>query len=155
MDWIIEAAKVAGVIVVVLVVVGIIANAISPSGRPSQASASRGAGEFHTKVRGVTHRNPRGRKRQTVIDERCNEGGDLELVPEANNPHDPNAVAVFVPGGWTNEGEQIGYLSRDVAAEVRKHLEAGGSASASITDVTGGYGDKPTLGVNILVRLGD
>jgi hypothetical protein len=33
------------------------------------------------------------------------------LVPEPENPHDPNAVAIWVAGG------RVGYLRRDVAAE--------------------------------------
>ena len=41
----------------------------------------------------------------------------VRLVPEPNNPFDPNAVAVLTEGNAT-----IGYLSRDVAKGYQKRL---------------------------------
>ncbi len=38
------------------------------------------------------------------------------LVPETNNPHDPNAV------GITIGGVQVGHLAREHAVEYRKHI---------------------------------
>ncbi|SRR5579883_1310811 len=40
------------------------------------------------------------------------------LIPEMNNPHDPNAISVWI------EGNQVGFLSREVAARYRAGLVA-------------------------------
>jgi hypothetical protein len=36
-----------------------------------------------------------------------------------------------------------------VAEEIARYMDKGGSVSGTITEVTGGTGKKPTLGVNI------
>ena len=49
--------------------------------------------EFQTKVVGVTFENADGASRQRII-AKCGIGEDIDLVPEPDNPHDANAVAV-------------------------------------------------------------
>ena len=47
-------------------------------------------------------------------------GRRLALVPEPQNEHDPNAVAI-----WNEQHTlQIGYVPRDVAPEVEEHEQA-------------------------------
>ena len=41
------------------------------------------------------------------------------LMPEPSNPHDPNAIAV-----WVHGGAQVGYLPRELAARYRPGLLA-------------------------------
>jgi len=48
-------------------------------------------------------------------------GRPLELRRDAGNPHDPNAIAVHAPGG----GEQVGWVPRELAAELAPDLDAG------------------------------
>ena len=48
-------------------------------------------------------------------------GRPLELRRDADNPHDPNAIAVNAPGG----GEQVGWVPRELAAELASDLDAG------------------------------
>jgi hypothetical protein len=55
-------------------------------------------------------------------------GEPLELRRDADNPHDPNAVAVHPAGG----GEQVGWVPREVAAELAPELDAGRAWSAVV-----------------------
>jgi hypothetical protein len=47
-------------------------------------------------------------------------GMPLELRRDPDNPHDPNAVAVYPAGG----GEQVGWVPRELAAELAPELDA-------------------------------
>jgi hypothetical protein len=47
-------------------------------------------------------------------------GSSLELRRDPRNPHDPNAIAVH-----SAEGEQVGWVPREVAAELAPLLDAG------------------------------
>ena len=64
-----------------------------------------------------------------VEDPRFDPGRRLALVPEPDNPHDPNAVAV-----WDEQQTlQAGYVPRDVAPEL-----TGGEQAISLWRVEGG-----------------
>jgi hypothetical protein len=67
------------------------------------------------------------------------------LVPETGNTHDANAIGVWI------SGLQVGYLSRDDAAQYRPGLDelaAKGPVALRATIVGGGYGDsRAILGV--------
>ncbi len=68
----------------------------------------------------------------------------LNLVREANNPYDENAIAVL-----SKEGFQLGYLNRRIAQALAPAIDGGTKYYALVSEVTGG-GDK-ALGVNIKV----
>jgi hypothetical protein len=53
-------------------------------------------------------------------------GRALELRRDPANEHDPNAVAVYPAGG----GEQVGWVPRELAAELAPELDAGRPWSA-------------------------
>jgi HIRAN domain-containing protein len=53
-------------------------------------------------------------------------GRPLALRRDAHNPHDPNAIAVHAPEG----GEQVGWVPRELAAELAADLDAGRPWSA-------------------------
>lgn len=72
------------------------------------------------RVVGESFANDNGSSRQEIIG-RTSPGDAAYLVPEPDNPHDADAVRVFVPGR-SGMAEQIGYLPRgyeDVVEEVR------------------------------------
>ncbi|MDO4281270.1 MAG: single-stranded-DNA-specific exonuclease RecJ [Peptococcaceae bacterium] len=94
---------------------------------------------FHTKVRGVSFDN-----RQALIAD-LQPGAVLRLLRETQNPVDANAIACL-----SEADAQIGYLSRDIAAQLAPIMDLGAEFEAIVTDITGG-GDKH-LGVNLLVR---
>jgi HIRAN domain len=48
-------------------------------------------------------------------------GQPLVLRRDPDNPHDPNAIAVYGAG----EGEQVGWVPREIAAELAPDLDAG------------------------------
>jgi hypothetical protein len=54
-------------------------------------------------------------------------GRPLELRRDPDNPHDPNAIAVHPPGG-----EQVGWVPRELAAELAPELDAGRAWSAVV-----------------------
>ena len=72
-----------------------------------------------TKVVGVTFTNDDGSSRASII-ARMRESDKIFLEREPLNPYDSNAVKVLVH--QNGEKKQIGYLSKDVAAEVSSKL---------------------------------
>lgn len=110
---------------------------------------------FHTKVHGITHRNPDGSERQRIA-RRCKFGQGLLLIRDPGNPHDPNAIQVWVKGSFLRRRQQVGFLSAELAEELAPVLDAGGTASAAVAQRTGGSGFlwwKKYYGVNILVVI--
>src|ERR1700681_1645401 len=78
---------------------------------------------IHTKIRGVTKENPDGANRHQIISRCCHRGEALFLVREPNNPVDSNAIQVrrIVYGDTQDKyrlGEQIGYVSRELAEDL-------------------------------------
>ncbi len=107
--------------------------------------ATRG---LHSKVVGVTFNNTDGTPRQKLIKTHCRVGMPLELKPEPDNQHDPNAVGIWATAG------QIGYVERGrLSADIGKKIHAGKRVSARISDITGGTKGLPTLGVNISIEI--
>lgn len=60
------------------------------------------------------------------------------LLPEPNNPHDPNAVQVIV------DRKVVGYLARAHAVEYHHHI--GMKASSCEAKIVGGWDDGETVG---------
>jgi HIRAN domain len=54
-------------------------------------------------------------------------GRPLELRRDPGNPHDPNAIAVHAA-----RGDQVGWVPRDLAAELAPELDAGRPLSAVV-----------------------
>jgi hypothetical protein len=112
---------------------------------------------IHTKIRGVTKENPDGVSRQQIISHCCRLGDALFLVREPNNPVDRNAIQVkrIVCSDVPDKprlGEQLGYLSRELAEELAPNMDEHGFVlMAWIMNVTGGEDDE-CLGVNIQVE---
>jgi hypothetical protein len=102
---------------------------------------------WYTKVVGVTKKNTDGTPRQEVI-RNCSEGERLLLVREPQNPYDPNAIKVC-----RLSGDQIGYISSDIAERMADEMDTGKRFSARIEDMTGGTRGKPSLGVNIVISV--
>lgn len=112
------------------------------------------SGTFHSKVAGVTAKNPNGRDRQDYIRAFCKSGMPARLIREPANPYDKNAVGVWITARsliFFTADVQIGYLMADVAEEISRRLDDGETVACEITDVTGGTHGKAALGVNILL----
>lgn len=103
--------------------------------------------EFHSKIVGVTYPNDDGSSRQELL-AKCGKGQKLDLALRPME-QDKNAVAVL-----TRSGEQLGWLSREVASGIARALRKKDYyAKAQITELTGGgWGPfKKTRGCNILI----
>jgi HIRAN domain len=111
---------------------------------------------IHTKIRGVTKRNSDGANRQAIIQQWCHSGDALYLIREPKNPLDPNAIVVRrvvcsdVPDK-PRLGEQLGYLSRELAEKLAPQMDNGNVLFAWIKTVSGGE-DGRSLGVNIQIE---
>ena len=67
-----------------------------------------------TKIVGVSKDNSDGSSRQKIIKEEVAEDDLLGLVLDPENKFDPNAIKVL-----SKNGNQIGYLSKDIAERMR------------------------------------
>ena len=112
---------------------------------------------IHTKIRGVKQTNADGGCRQTVIRLWCQPGDALYFAREPRNQFDRNAIQVrrVVCSGDPSHprlGEQLGYLSRELAEELAPTMDKQGFVlMGKIVNVTGGH-DGESYGVNIQVE---
>lgn len=95
---------------------------------------------FYTKVVGVTMEE--GRQEAISF---LTQDSPIFLIREPSNEHDPNAIAVY-----TEAGEKIGYLKRQLALALAARLDAGEGYHAAITAITGGVEDH-NYGCNIII----
>lgn len=103
---------------------------------------------FFSKVAGVTKANPDGTDRQKIL-KRCKEGDALRLERDPDNPYDKNAIKVCL-----QSGEQIGWLSKELASNMTALMKGGYQIAAEITDLTGGgFLSKKTRGCNIKITI--
>lgn len=107
---------------------------------------------IHTKVAGVTFEG-----RQLVLD-KTHAGDVVLLMLEPENKYDPNAIAVWVYYGNGNGLRQIGYIPREIAAEIAPAIE-GESLLGKVFEITGGFekrdGSYASYGCIITVEIPD
>ena len=72
-------------------------------------------------------------------------GQELEYRRDRYNPYDSNAVGLY-----DAYGNQIGFLSKDVASQVAPKMDAGKRYRITVSQVTGG--GSWTYGVNIHIQ---
>lgn len=76
------------------------------------------------------------------------ETGDFGyLVPELDNKHDKNAVAVY----HDKTGERVGYIKRELNSDVFKNIKDKGELYVVKFEATGGTEGKEARGLNIEV----
>ena len=73
-------------------------------------------------------------------------GRPLALRRDPGNPHDPNAIAVDLPGG-----PQLGWVPREVAAEIAGELDRGVPWSAVVLRERRASPRDPRTGVTMLL----
>jgi hypothetical protein len=74
-------------------------------------------------------------------------GRPLTLRRDPENPHDPNAIAVHPGGG----GEQVGWVPREIAAELAPDLDAGRPWSAVVLREQRASPRDPRSGLTMLL----
>ncbi len=108
---------------------------------------------IRTKIRGVTFRGAQG-----IIRRCCHPGDALTLRRESQNPKDRNAIQIrrlIYRDNGRAVGEQLGYVSRDLAADLAPAMDAGVWTIARITELTGGVTgwEGISVGVNIQIEV--
>jgi HIRAN domain len=96
--------------------------------------------DLHSKLAGTTNYQDALKK--------CKRGDGLWLLREPKNPYDPNAISV-----WSQSKELIGYIKKDLAAELAPQMDRGQWIEVKIANLTGGTPDKPTIGCNIHITF--
>lgn len=95
---------------------------------------------FHTSVVGTTFRDPE--HIQAVHD------GDFALLsPELDNKFDSTAVAVM----HNNTGNIIGYIKRELNADIWNNIVKNGDLYVCKITKTGGTEEKPNVGFNLTI----
>ena len=104
-----------------------------------QPSTAERRDDFYSKVAGVTFDG-----RQRFIPG-LRAGQELEYRRDRYNPYDSNAVGLY-----DAHGNQIGFLSKEVAATVAPKMDAGKRYRITVSQVTGG--GSWSFGVNIHIQ---
>ncbi len=99
--------------------------------------------DYYTKVRGVTFGNEDGSSRQSAIS--CCKKGDEVFLLQLTDGEYEGAIGVF-----TKDGEQLGFLSSERAAEIRPYSDY--PMKITISNITGGNGEK-TYGCNLHIVI--
>jgi len=73
-------------------------------------------------------------------------GSPLELRRDPDNEHDPNAIAVHVSGG-----DQVGWVPREIAAELAPQVDAGKPWSAVVLREQRASPRDPRNGITMLL----
>jgi hypothetical protein len=105
--------------------------------------------DFCLPVVGCTYANPDGSSRQLELAE-CQPGDTIDLVRQPDNPHDPQAVAVF-----TASGTCVGYLARSRACWIAPKIDRGFRPAATVERVKGITLPDAILGLVIRIDMGD
>jgi hypothetical protein len=106
---------------------------------------------IYSKIAGVTYKNADGLSRQTLIRNHCRVGTELALIPEDLEGH-PEAIMIYVDG---SNNLKLGYVTEHLAVDIKKKLSSGWTATAKITEITGGKFEDghETYGCNIEISL--
>jgi len=102
---------------------------------------------FHTRVVGLTGRNPDGRDRQAIV-ARCEAGERLVLGQDPTRRH-RHAIAVT-----RESGEPLGHLPRHWLRRIGPRMAQGWRYAAVVTAVTGGTPRHPAHGLAVAVFAG-
>jgi hypothetical protein len=97
---------------------------------------------FYFHVHGVTQGD-----RQAAIS-RCVRGEHLQLVLEAENPYDRNAIRIR-----RSNGEDLGYVPRDNAAELAPKMDSGQQVRTEVDWLNSPNEDFPHFGVKVRVGV--
>lgn len=100
--------------------------------------------DFHSKVVGVTFNNDNGTSRQEII-RNCKIGEDVIFKPTPTEKY-PDAIGVF-----NTQGEQLGNLNADLAAELKRKYPLN-PMSVTISNITGG-GEDYNYGCNLHIII--
>lgn len=99
---------------------------------------------IYTKVVGVTKLNDNNIQIQIILPT-LNDGCDLILVREPNNPYDKNAIKVIA------DYQHIGYIRSELAQQLAPLMDQGSAMRAEVKEITGG--GSVNYGCNIAICI--
>lgn len=73
----------------------------------------------------------------------------LTLKREPENQFDSNAIAIY------SDVDHIGYIKKELAAELAPKMDKGTKITAKISEITGGTEDKKNIGINIRLVISE
>jgi hypothetical protein len=114
---------------------------VAPDGRFLARDAPELAGARMAGVAGAARFHP-----DELASDDAAPGRPLELRRDASNEHDENAVAVHLAGG-----AQLGFVPRELAAEIAPQLDAGRIWSAIVLREQRASPREPRTGVTMLL----
>lgn len=100
---------------------------------------------YYTKLSGTSFRQDEIKK--------VTNSTKLRVIPRPDNQYDQYAIEVqaLLKDGW----EQIGWIPKGQNVDMAMWLGEGGSVDISVSSVTGGTQQAPTMGVNVAVTYGE
>ena len=104
-------------------------------------------GSFYTKIVGVTFENRQRLISRLNRNNKLTPGTPLTLVAEIDNAYDKYAVKVV-----TMDGEQLGYISKEINQDIHNNLIRGSKYYVTVGSVSGGQSEDQNYGVNIKVE---
>jgi hypothetical protein len=111
---------------------------------------------IYTEIRGVSFENPDGAPRQQIIRSSCHPGDALLLVRQPGNPVDTNAIGIIricrCPDGGASFTEQLGYLSKEIARDLRPFFDEGPVGYAEIIEITEDLAGQDNCYVGVDIR---
>ena len=84
---------------------------------------------YSTEVKGLLHKGPATKERQKIL-EKCSVGEKLKLI-HSPSPYNANAIKVY-----RYNGQQIGWLSGEIAGEIVPIIDNGEEIKAQILKIT-------------------
>lgn len=116
------------------------ARALLAEHQPKLGSASQVAVEWHSVSMAGT------RRLRPDLRSRWKRGDRFSLEPDPSNAHDPNAVRVLF------EGEHVGFIAKDDAAELAELLDSGWQlgGQAALEDRRGGVWSEGVLQIRLI-----
>lgn len=100
-----------------------------------------------TKIKGVSFNNSDGTSRQKIL-KKCRKGESLILKHDPLPGH-PNAVSIN-----RKSGDQLGYVSDELCAQITKAIKSKQKVSCKILELTGGgFFRNRTRGCNIEISI--
>jgi len=108
--------------------------------------------KIEAEIVGESFDNQDGTSRQFGIQKFCTPGKPVKLIREPNNKFDKSAISVWVRGKAfliKEHDHQVGYLSKELAAEFAPLMDAGAQPEAFVKKVFGGTDKKPNYGLLI------
>jgi hypothetical protein len=117
---------------------------LSRRGNPDEAEHHAG---YYAALIGVEDSSSDGFSRQKEI-RKCAVGEAVELVPEPDEEHGPNAVAVY----RRKTRRRLGFLPPDAADMFATRIKSGAFYPATVYEKTGGHAEGPTLGLRVRIK---